>query len=270
MRMIRKPQRPGAAGVEEAPSSDGMKPAGETPPRVEGFPSELRFVRVDSEIDAALLESGSLGIGLQPADVTGPLEADPGVAKPPAGTATALNRQYDLAMLNLIKNEKVREALAVDILKQRLGLSEQHKKREAAIAAFQQQRTALMQQAVAATVEVTKHLVTWRHLAVWVVPILLVGAVTATFFVMYRLLNLVAAGRINGVELALLFFVLALVAVSPATLLLLGRPLKGLEEWSPGKTLAEEPAADDDDKADDDDDKADSKPAQGPPSAPAD
>ena len=58
-------------------------------------------------------------------------------------------------------------------------------------------------------------------------------------------------GRINGWEMAVLAFVFALMAVSPATLLLIGRPLKGLDEWSPSKyekktdeAAKEEPAKD--------------------------
>jgi hypothetical protein len=51
--------------------------------------------------------------------------------------------------------------------------------------------------------------------------------------------------------MAVLVFVFALMAISPATLLLIGRPLKGLDEWSPNKqekkaeeAAKEEPAKD--------------------------
>lgn len=62
--------------------------------------------------------------------------------------------------------------------------------------------------------------------------------------------------RINGIELLVLLFMAILSAVSPAVLLLLGRPLKGLDSWTPdsvlgkGKDPAEQKKADDAPKSD--------------------
>ncbi len=51
-------------------------------------------------------------------------------------------------------------------------------------------------------------------------------------FLLYAF-NLVRDAKLGGAGLALVIFVLALFAISPAVLLLLERPLKGLDSYSP-------------------------------------
>jgi hypothetical protein len=101
-----------------------------------------------------------------------------------------------------------------------------------------------MKKAVDTAGEMNRHLMKWRELSGSVWPMLQVSSIIAAVFVLVSF-ALVFAGRISGWELAVLAFIFALMAVSPVTLLLIGRPLKGLDEWSPSKQekKAEEAAA---------------------------
>lgn len=171
-----------------------------------------------------------------PANSTVYLEFKPDNGSQPAGTATVLDKDYDATLFARMESDKLSSAtLAKRILKQRHGLSSQHADRESLANAFQEQRIELMEQAVASAKEVNAHLHTWGRLGQYV-PVLLTGTVIASFVLVFRLLALLGTKTIDAWELVLLIFVLSLMAVSPATLLLIGRPLKGLDEWSPSKT----------------------------------
>ncbi|WP_156750686.1 hypothetical protein [Mycobacterium sp. 852013-50091_SCH5140682] len=87
-------------------------------------------------------------------------------------------------------------------------------------------------QVVEAAKETNNQIKTWRKLAWGAVILLVLGLVAAVFFT-YWSFQLVADGKINGYELIAIVFVLALVAISPAVLLLLQRPLKGIDQWAP-------------------------------------
>lgn len=228
--------QPVSEGGAKNPGKDGWKPA--------GVRLVLSGQGADSSGRHALLGSATTNLADEPFDPKDLLEIEVDVGSSQAGPAAA-DREYDLALLALVTDDQVKQALLADILKQRHGLSDKQLKREDAVEAFQVQRTALMTQAVTGAKEVNSHLVTWNRLAQFVVPPLITATVIATLLLMFRLLPLVSDKKITGLELALLFFVLALVAVSPVTLLLIGRPLKGLDDWSPGKTADEPPAAGD-------------------------
>lgn len=126
-----------------------------------------------------------------------------------------------------------RQSIAARLLEQQGGLSEEQIRSVTLANDFQQQRVNLMEKAVAAAEESTEHLKAWRTLSHVVVPFLLATTIFGGFLVL-RALDLVSQGRLNGIEMALLAFVFALVAISPATLLLIGRPLEGLDKWRPG------------------------------------
>jgi hypothetical protein len=80
--------------------------------------------------------------------------------------------------------------------------------------------------------EVNHQVRVWRKLALPAVILMVVGIVAAGGFT-YKGFQLVSNGKMNGYELVVVIFVLALVAISPAVLLLLQRPLKSVDEWSP-------------------------------------
>lgn len=151
---------------------------------------------------------------------------------------SAYGGSFDDAALFAHLAESERPDLAKRILEQKHGIS-------TAQANFEEQRLGLMVQAVASAAEVNEHLKRWTTLSKVVVPFLIISSVVAAIFV-YLLFGLVSADHINGWEMAVLAFVFALMAVSPATLLLIGRPLKGLDEWSPGKQEAKAEAAKED------------------------
>lgn len=136
-----------------------------------------------------------------------------------------------------------RSDLAKGILEQKHGMTTEQVRRESLTNDFQVERVNLMKSAVHTAMEINEHLKKWRDLSNHVVPILMWSAIVAGVFVLASFW-LVFVGRISGWEMSVLVFVFALMAVSPATLLLIGRPLKGLDEWSPSKqaTKAEEAA----------------------------
>lgn len=137
-----------------------------------------------------------------------------------------------------------RQDIALQLLQRRGGLSTENVRSEQIGNDFQHERVMLMKQAVAASEETTKHLIEWRKLSHRVVPFLVATTMFGSLLVLVAL-DLVRQGRLNGLEMALLAFVFALMAISPATLLLIGRPLEGLDKWRPGTKDSEpdKPAA---------------------------
>lgn len=162
----------------------------------------------------------------------------------------AYGSSFDDAALFAHLNPADRPDHAKKILEQKHGMTGDQVRRELLVDEFQIERVNLMKQAVASAVEINEHLKKWRTLSENVVPFLVWSTAAAAAFVL-ALFALVFLGRISGWEMAVLVFVFALMAVSPATLLLVGRPLKGLDEWSPNKqekkaeeAAKEEPARD--------------------------
>lgn len=143
----------------------------------------------------------------------------------------------ETALLAHLEPEE-RRAIAVRLLEQQGGLSEQQMRSETLANDFQLQRVILMRQAVAAAAESNQHLRAWRELSKKVVPFLVATTVFGVMLVLVAL-DLVRQGKLDGLETALLVFIFAIMAVSPATLLLIGRPLEGLDKWRPGSTEKE-------------------------------
>jgi hypothetical protein len=96
-----------------------------------------------------------------------------------------------------------------------------------------QPRVDLANQAVNVAKELVKQAKRWRALSVWGVIFLVVVLLFAGYVVV-RLLDLVDDDKIDGWELAIGIFALALFAISPAVLLIRERPLQGLDQWMPG------------------------------------
>src|SRR6185437_12765981 len=80
--------------------------------------------------------------------------------------------------------------------------------------------------------ELLEHMRVWQSLAKSV-PALLYACLAISTVLAGLAFTLAFKKDINGSELALLIFVLALFAVSPSVLFLLERPLKGIDDWSP-------------------------------------
>jgi len=81
--------------------------------------------------------------------------------------------------------------------------------------------------------EVVEGMKKWRALANWA-PWFLLGTVVFSAAMAAFAMWATYKGKIDGLELAGIVFVLALFAISPVVLLLLERPLSGLDQWSPG------------------------------------
>lgn len=164
--------------------------------------------------------------------------------------SAAYGDRFDDAALFAHLAEGDRPTLAKQILELKHGMTTEQLWAERLVNLFQYERINLMQQAVATARETNLHLERWRDLSKDVSKTLEVSSKIAVVFVLL-LFGLVFIGRISGWEMAVLVFVFALMAVSPSTLLLIGRPLKGLDEWSPSKqekkaeeAAKEEPAKD--------------------------
>lgn len=148
--------------------------------------------------------------------------------------AAAYGSSFDDAALFAHLEVSERSGLAKQVIEQKHGMAAEQVRREALVNEFQTERVNLMKKAVITAGEVNLHLMKWRDLSGNVWPLLRLSSIIAGVFVLVSF-ALVFVGRISGWELAVLAFVFALMAVSPATLLLIGRPLKGLDEWSPSK-----------------------------------
>lgn len=200
--------------------------------------AELCLVRTPEEAPLNLVENAGGGLSDAPMSakdhLEAPLSPSSGFLPPPAEKADG----QDVFLFGRLQDPLKSSELAAGILRHKYGLAPGQIE-------FQTQRVKLMEAAVAASIEVNGHLQSWRRLSYWVAPLLALTT-AAAFFILWRMLKLVEGKQLDGWQLVVLIFVLALMAVSPATLLLIGRPLQGLDAWSPGKVDKD---ADPDDKA---------------------
>jgi membrane protein implicated in regulation of membrane protease activity len=87
-------------------------------------------------------------------------------------------------------------------------------------------------------VEVRAGVKRWRELSEKGPLFLVIGGAFSAAMVIVAFV-LAGYGKIGDLALAGVVFALALFAVSPAVLLLLGRPLAGLDNWTPGAAGAD-------------------------------
>lgn len=164
--------------------------------------------------------------------------------EPATGTpgGDALSPMSDAALdAKIVRLEKILHLHHATVRAATLGAPQSRSKLE-------EQKIDLVDAQLAHIKEKTAHLRTWRHLGV------LGGAmlIAAGIFVgkmAWELLWHFDGVEGNATEFALILFVLALFAVSPAVLLLLERPLAGIDQFMPGGK-AETPAADGGSEAD--------------------
>ncbi|GLI26409.1 hypothetical protein ARHIZOSPH14_06510 [Agromyces rhizosphaerae] len=139
----------------------------------------------------------------------------------------------DARLLSAV-DESRRGEIAEELLRAKYGASRE----DAALAAkrveFEEQRVRHLEQLVEYSKEFIEQRRAWRRLSRWA-PWLLLGSLAASLALTTFVLALVGDGSIDGWQGGLLIFVLALVAVSPATLLLVERPLRGIDSWKPAE-----------------------------------
>lgn len=110
-------------------------------------------------------------------------------------------------------------------------------------------RNELLAQAVRAATTLNDQLDGWKVLRDWAIGLMVTGTVFAVVMTIW-LVNGRDLRSLEGYLLPILIFVFAVMAVSPAVLLLLGRPLAGIDQFLPGgkaealEKAAEKPKAD--------------------------
>lgn len=146
---------------------------------------------------------------------------------------------YTMAILLDAVDEARRPGLSEQILRAATGTIDVRPENSAAVGSLAQDRWALehnrRQQSLDTEKQITDELLAslqrWRRISHSAVPLLIVTTAFAMIGVCAAVL-LVGSGRITGSELALITFGLAVFAASPATLLLLERPLKGVDSFN--------------------------------------
>jgi uncharacterized membrane protein YhdT len=83
----------------------------------------------------------------------------------------------------------------------------------------------------------------WRTLANWGVGTLVVTSLFAMAMTAYLSTLLGGTTKFPAWAFITAIFVLALFALSPAVLLIIERPLKGIDEWKPTTTFTNQPVA---------------------------
>jgi hypothetical protein len=153
----------------------------------------------------------------------------------------------ELALLDLADPDE-RPRLACDMLKVRANLTAadarvrvSHAELEATRVELEAKRVALegrrvelAGEGVKTAEEMRRHMEKWRSLAGWA-PWFLATTTVFGMYAIYRILfELMPNDKISDTAAPIAIFALAVFAISPAVLLLLERPLKGIDDWVPG------------------------------------
>ena len=104
----------------------------------------------------------------------------------------------------------------------------------------EEKRNLLLDQAIAAATTLNAQLSGWKILRDWAIGLMVVGTTFAIIMTIW-LINGRELLTLEGYLLPILIFIFAIMAVSPAVLLLLGRPLAGIDQFMPGGRLRRQP-----------------------------
>lgn len=99
-------------------------------------------------------------------------------------------------------------------------------------ASLSAKRVEVLAEAVLMSGAIREQFSAWTSLAGRAPRLLVLSTIFSSAFIGASL-YLVSQSRLNGSEMGLLAFIFTLAAISPATLLLIGRPLAGLDKWTP-------------------------------------
>jgi hypothetical protein len=171
----------------------------------------------------------------------------------------------ELALLDLVTDDEERSGLASDVLKVRANLTvndESVRASHADLAAkrvdlegrrvelegkrveLEGKRVALAHEGVETAREMRRHMEKWRKLAGLAPWFLGFTTTFAMLAIAYMVLKVLPDDDVADATVPIAIFALAVFAISPAVLLLLERPLKGIDEWVPGsKPATDAPAA---------------------------
>ncbi|MET1035665.1 MAG: hypothetical protein ABWX68_10565 [Arthrobacter sp.] len=131
-----------------------------------------------------------------------------------------------------VLDDSGRAALATDWLRASAGLDAHAQRVAVARAAEAEARAARYLQFNELVGEVVKDRKMWRALAPVAIVVLIVTLIVA-YNLTTTVIGKIGTEGMSGWEAAILVFVFALVAISPVVLLLLERPLAGIDAWSP-------------------------------------
>ena len=147
----------------------------------------------------------------------------------------------DTQLLNSVTDPQQRSDLAKQLLLAKAGLpasatmQTRQEELEEQRVKFEEQRVKYFEQAVAQAAEYVQQRQKWRTLADYV-PKILIGTLLASVVLTIGVLYLVSTGAMDGWQAVMVIFVLAVAAVSPAVLLLVERPLAGIDAFQPNAT----------------------------------
>lgn len=158
----------------------------------------------------------------------GPAHDSPPAEPPADGPA---ERDADLALLDRT-DATVRADLAAELLRRRHGISSRQAELDAEELESRKVAVEAQRMALEAGHTLVQQLQEWSKLARRV-PWLLIGSLIGAFVLAILAYHLADNGRINGAEFGLVLFVLSVAAVSPSVLLLLERPLRGIDSFTP-------------------------------------
>jgi hypothetical protein len=145
--------------------------------------------------------------------------------------------------LLLMVDERSRKNMAYRLLGMRLGaLEAEVRARDEDVALertlrpakgrFEAARSSAAESVAAMAEETLEHMKRWRELSRWA-PWLLLITLTFSAVMVAVVMNGAIDNKIDDLAAALLVFILAVFAISPAVLLLIERPLEGLDQWRP-------------------------------------
>jgi hypothetical protein len=134
------------------------------------------------------------------------------------------------------------EALAEQMLRVRAGIAPHQTRLAQAKADYADKKTAVAGKLVQLLDDTHQQLQSRKRLAAWG-PWMLLGTTIFAALALAAVVVMLGMGKVDGWGAALLVFVLALFAISPAVLLINERPLQGLDKWMPGGSAAADDTA---------------------------
>ncbi|MFZ2528758.1 MAG: hypothetical protein WAX14_14080 [Rhodococcus sp. (in: high G+C Gram-positive bacteria)] len=111
-------------------------------------------------------------------------------------------------------------------------------------AADAEERTKYLTQVVALAGEMVTQAKVWRGLGI-AGAVAVAAALGFSIFFIWKLIDKIPENNLNGIHLIFIVFTFAVFIISPGVLLILGRPLKSLDEWTPDGILKSDKPGDD-------------------------
>jgi hypothetical protein len=217
-----------AGGEGGGPNPPGQPPPGNPPDRGPGVASsgDAEVLSADAQIKIIEMYWGALDAELQKTVAEQYFQSQRERELARSGSA-AWGAASDWVLLNTAdKGGDAQRRLASAMLESRYGVLTQQGQ-----TAMERARVEIAKAGVATADSLQKSIDQWTALAK-AAPWFMGAALVISVAILGGAFLLVKSGQLNGYEFPLAIFVCALFVVSPATLLLLGRPLRGIDNAS--------------------------------------